>query len=317
MSDRRRAPLCVLLALLVGAAVSPAFGGETPAAWPGRVLITNDNGIGDPKIVALARAFSAVAETYVVAPLEDRSGSGSYLSLGARRPAVRVEKRTLGEGIVAYGLDGYPADCVLFGVRGLLRERPPDLVVSGVNGGTNLGAEWFGSGTIGAARFAAALGLPAIAVSGLDDDLAGAVEAVAGWVVRLAASPVVRELPPGSFLTVSLPRTPPAAIRGVRVTRRASPNPEGLPALVAAGGGAEGAETWRLEPPRVPLNRAEGDVAAVADGFIALTVLTVEPTDERTQNGARGTLRDPPAVAGGRVGGCRRSEPLTATSTPS
>lgn len=270
------------LALLVGLSSIPALGAEPPEPWPRRVLITNDNGIEDPKIVALARAFAQVAETFVVAPLEDRSGSGSYLTLGARRPSVRVEERDLGEGIVAYGLDGYPADCVLFGVQGILRERPPNLVVSGINGGANLGVEWFGSGTVGAAQFAALLGFPALAISGLDDDLPGAVDAATAWVVRLAASPVVRDLPRGTFLTASLPRTVPSEIRGVRVTRRAAPHPEGIPTLVRAEAGPDGAETWRLDVPSTPLNRVEGDVAAFEDGFIALTVLSVEPTDHRT-----------------------------------
>jgi broad specificity polyphosphatase/5'/3'-nucleotidase SurE len=115
------------------------------------------------------------------------------------------------------------------------------------------------------------------------------VAAATDWVVRLAASPVVRDLPPGSFLTASLPRTPPDEIRGVRLTRRADFHPEGLPVLVRAEGAGEGGEeigeTWQLLPPERPLNRAEGDVAAYEEGWIALTVLTVVPTDASAHAG--------------------------------
>ena len=93
--------------------------------------------------------------------------------------------------------------------------------MSGINGGPNLGADWMFSGTVGAARVAAFAGLPAIAVSGLDDDIPGAVEAAVEWVVSFAEHDVVRELEPGEYLTVSLPPGGPADVRDVRVADRA------------------------------------------------------------------------------------------------
>lgn len=193
---------------------------ERPDQWPRRVLITNDDGIDDIKIVELARAFAKVAETYVVAPLQDRSGSTHYLT-ATKKGTVKVEQRSLGKGIHAYAVDGYPADCVLLALTGLMGDKPPDLVISGINGGPNLGKDWMFSGTIGAARFASFAGFPAIAVSGLDDDMPGAVKAATQWVIRLAQSQVVRELKKHRFLTVSIPRIPPAKIKGVRVAKRA------------------------------------------------------------------------------------------------
>jgi 5'-nucleotidase len=115
------------------------------------VLITNDNGIEDVKIVELARAFSEIAETYVVAPLEDRSGSTHYLTV-TQRGSFRVERRQIGKGIHAYAVDGFPADCVVLALTGIMKDSPPDLVISGINGGPNLGKDWLFSGTIGAAR---------------------------------------------------------------------------------------------------------------------------------------------------------------------
>lgn len=185
-----------------------------------RILITNDNGIDDPKLIALARAFATRAETWVVAPAEDQSGRGASLKL-PRAGAVGVERRDLGPGIEAFAVDGYPADCVLVAAGGILRDRPPTLVVSGINGGANVGAEWLFSGTVGAARVAAYVGLPAIAVSGLDDDIPGAVEAAVDWVVRFSEHRAVRELEPGEYLTVSLPPGGASDVLGVRVADRA------------------------------------------------------------------------------------------------
>ena len=91
--------------------------------WPKRVLVTNDNGIDDIKIIELARAFAKIAETYVVAPMENRSGSTHFLTV-TNRGLIKVERRDLGEGIHAFAVDGYPADCVLLAYAGIMREKP-------------------------------------------------------------------------------------------------------------------------------------------------------------------------------------------------
>jgi len=210
----------VAFSLAACVVVLPVAAQKTERPWPQRVLITNDNGLGDAKIVALARAFAPHAETWVVAPSENRSGSTHYLSV-TRLGQLRVEPRDLGSGIRAFAVDGFPADAVVLALYGLMRDHLPDLVISGINGGPNLAHDWLGSGTIGAARIAAYLGFPAIAVSGLDDDIPGAVAAATDWVVRLAQSQVTRNLEGGQYLTVSMPRVAPSAIRGVQVSPRA------------------------------------------------------------------------------------------------
>lgn len=192
---------------------------QETTTWPNRVLITNDNGIEDVKIVALAKAFSKIAETIVIAPKVDRSGATTYMPT-IRTGRIQAEMRDIGEGIEAYAVDGFPAECVILGLLGMMSDRMPDLVVSGINGGANLGKDWLGSGTIGAARIAAYAGIPAIAVSGLDDDMPEAVAAANEWVVKLAQSPVVRELKQFQYLTVSMPRLLPTEIKGIRVAPR-------------------------------------------------------------------------------------------------
>lgn len=248
-----------------------------PQDDPRRVLVTNDNGIDDPKIVALARAFVELApestEVWVVAPDRDRSGSGSYLAL-TRTGTLRVEPRDLGPGIRAFAVDGYPADCVAIALLGIMSDAPPDLVVSGINGGANLGIDWMFSGTIGAARTAALIGLPAIAVSGLDDDIPGAMDAAVRWVVRLASHALVRELAPGDYLTVSLPRAAPDRIRGVRFADRAPLHT--VPRVERTDDGAwhvTGEETIGRPP------HAGSDQAAWDAGYIVIVPMRADEVD--------------------------------------
>jgi 5'-nucleotidase len=262
-----------LLSITAVAAAPQSARQATPSGFPARVLITNDNGIDDPKIVALARAFAPHAETWVIAPAADRSGSGSYLTV-TRTGTLSTEQRDLGPGIRAFAVDGYPADCVVLGLLGIMRENPPDLVISGINGGANLGADWFGSGTVGAARIAAVAGIRAIAVSGLDDDLPGAVEAAVDWVVQLAGSAVIQMLEPPDYLTISMPRLPPDQIRGVRVADRA-------PLRVIPRLRAEDATTWRvvgadeLDTP----TPADSDQALWEHGYIVVVPMRADEVD--------------------------------------
>ncbi len=256
----------------------------TAKPWPRRVLITNDNGIEDIKIIELARAFSKVAETYVVAPKTDRSGSGNFLSLGSRKPVATVEKRDLGPRITAYALDGYPADCIFWGFRGLLKDNPPDLVISGINGGPNLGYQWFNSGTVGAARTAAFAGMPAIAVSGLDKRYPHQVEAAVQWVVRLAQSPMVKNLGYGQYLTVSIPRVPPDKIKGIKILPRAGLPLSTLPFFTPAEDNEKNmaprpGENWVLNAP-TEQPKAEKDVAAYNQNYIVVVPMKVSEVDE-------------------------------------
>ena len=256
-----------------------AAGQAEQATWPARVLITNDNGIEDVKIWALAKAFSRVAETWIVAPAADRSGTGSFLSLGSRDRAITVERDYESDSLKAYAVQGYPADCVIVGVGGLMADRPPDLVVSGINGGANLSDDWFGSGTVGAARTAAFVGLPAIAVSGLDDDDDEAVAAATEWVVRLAQSDVVRTLKPGRYLTVSMPRKSPGEIKGVTVATRAhglfTHRMERFSGLT----GSEEDSLWVLQYGEMLPPPENSDIAAYIADYIVIVPMKVDEHD--------------------------------------
>jgi 5'-nucleotidase len=245
--------------------------------WPQRVLLTNDNGIDDLAIAELARALSGAGiEVVVVASLTDRSGASNHMT-ATREGRYRVQRRDWGPDIDAYGLDGEPADCVVFGLSGPMQERAPDLVVSGINGGANLGDDWFGSGTIGAARTAAYLGVPAVAISGVEDDDPSALAAVTSWAVRFVQSELVRSLRAPEYLTVSLPETSPERILGVRLAERARGLLEGR---AEPAGQSEDAETWSLRM-GAALDRAgpHTDVHAVEEGYIAIVPMRVDESD--------------------------------------
>lgn len=248
--------------------------------WPQRVLITNDNGIEDIKIIELAREFAKIAETYVVAPSQDRSGSTHYQT-ATRIGSLNVERRQIGEGITAYAVDGFPADCVMLALTGIMQDNPPDLVISGINGGSNTGIDWLFSGTVGAARVASFGGIPAIAVSGMDDSMADAVVAANRWVVRLAQSPLVRELKPLQYLTVSLPRLHPEEIKGVRVTKRAGLIQRPVFEKVSDGEDGGTKETWRI----VGVQKtdytlpSDSDVALDKEGYIVVVPMISDEHD--------------------------------------
>jgi len=261
--------------VLLAAAVTPGFAG--PAPWFSRVLVTNDDGIDDPRLGALARAFAEVAEVVVVAPAENCSGSTSYCSV-FRTDTLSASPCDLGPDIAAWSVDGFPGDCIVLALWGLLSDDPPDLVVSGVNSGPNLADAWIASGTIGAARVAAHAGIPAIAFSGLDKHDSDMMEAVPRWCVSLAASPAVRDLGDDHYLSVNFPRVAKDEIAGVRwagVGRRFyhgnfDPQPR------QTDGSRKWAYSWYIDDDPQP---ADSDVSLYRSGYITVTPLRASEHD--------------------------------------
>jgi 5'-nucleotidase len=264
--------------MLVLALAGPRAAGAQDGAWPQRVLITNDNGIGDVATRALARAFGQIADVVLVASREDRSGTSNLMTF-TRTGRFVVERREIGEGVRAWALEGYPADCVVFALAGPMADALPDLVVSGINGGANMADEWFGSGTIGAARTAAFLGIPAMAVSGIDRSDPDAIAAVVDWVIRLARSEIMQQVRPPSYLTVSLPAGPPAEITGIEVVDRARGIMGGAAKRDTTVSLQTGKEVWSIEIMVQGHPASNSDVAAVGRGRIAVVPMRVGDAD--------------------------------------
>lgn len=255
---------------------------------PMRIVITNDDGVEDleDRLYPLAKALLPFAETYIVIPSQDKSGSTHYTSIGKHKRALESELLYVGEKteeterLEIHAVMGYPADCVMLAVGGILHDRPPDLVISGINSGANLGDAWLGSGTIGAARMATFYGIPAIAVSGINDNIEGAVEAVTGWIARLARSPIVLNLEPGQYLTVGLPRLEPGKIKGIRIAPRAPRLGVGHFERTQRVAGAENRSVWLAQmPSELEAPPAGTDLALYEEDFIIITPMRVDEHD--------------------------------------
>ncbi len=175
-----------------------------------RILLTNDDGIHAPGLMAARRALEPLGELLVLAPLTEQSACSHALTLN--RPMRLREVRGHGHAV-----DGTPADCVLLASEGVLGGAPPDLVVSGINAGGNLGQDVAYSGTVGAAMEAAFRSIPALAISqvgyhDLDYTLA------ARFLAAMVGTLLHQGLPVGTLLNVNVPKHPTQPTR-YRVTR--------------------------------------------------------------------------------------------------
>jgi 5'-nucleotidase len=233
-----------------------------------RILVSNDDGIFSPGIKALGLAMRALGEVYVVAPDVEQSAVGHGITV--RRPLRFKHTQSAGFGeIPAYRVDGTPADCVVLGVHLLGR---PDLLVSGINIGVNLGLDLTHSGTVAAALEGTSLGIPSIAfsldTSGEELDFTEA----ALWAQRLARLVAEKGLPRGIFLNVNFPAGTP---KGVLVTRLSTHHwedtvverldPEGRPYYWIAG---------------TPVGEEEEgtDLWAVRRGYVSVTPVSLDFT---------------------------------------
>jgi len=148
-----------------------------------RVLITNDDGIESEGLHALVRAFAPIHEVVVLAPSDDRSASSAALTVRSDIDVHAAPALLRMGAALAYHLNGTPATCVVLAACGTVVPRP-DLVVSGVNPGPNLGCDVYLSGTVGAARVATTLGIPGVAASCRRDPAAPAWETAARMALR-------------------------------------------------------------------------------------------------------------------------------------
>ncbi|HZR83146.1 MAG TPA: 5'/3'-nucleotidase SurE [Candidatus Binatia bacterium] len=237
-----------------------------------RILVTNDDGILAPGIAALAEALAPLGEIDVVAPETGQSGAAHAITF--MTPLI-CERISVGGKPFGWSVDGSPADCVKLGVRELCAERP-DLVVSGINAGSNLGVDVIYSGTVAAAVEAAFIGIPSIAISleaagGFDFEAAGRhARDIVARAIELGVSP-------GMVLNVNVPRLDRGGPRGVRVVaqstapwtdtydRRIDPRGRTYFWLGDAGG-------------RMAEDNADTDLVALRAGFITVTPLQYDLT---------------------------------------
>ncbi len=246
-----------------------------------KILISNDDGFLAPGINILARALSALAEITVVAPDRNRSGASNSLSL---INPLRIMKHDSG----FISVNGTPTDCVHLAVTGLLDEMP-DMVVSGINEGSNLSDDVLYSGTVAAATEGRFLGLPSIAIS-----LAGpkcrhydsAAEIAKQLVMRLLSDP----LPTDTILNVNVPDLPLSEIKGIQVTRLGTRH-IAEPTIKTVD--PRGRRIYWIGQPGPEQDAGPGtDFYAVNQGYVSITPLHLDLTHYKVLEQLSGWVQD-------------------------
>ncbi|MCJ8169715.1 5'/3'-nucleotidase SurE [Atopomonas sediminilitoris] len=232
-----------------------------------RILISNDDGVNAPGLAALYGALEGYAERVVIAPEQDKSGASSSLTLD--RP---LHPHTLDNGFIS--LNGTPTDCVHLGLNGLL-EQVPDMVVSGINLGANLGDDVLYSGTVAAALEGRFLQRPAMAFSLLSrqpDNL----PAAAAIARQLVAAHERLDLPPRTVLNVNIPNLPLERIKGIQLTRHGHRARAAAPVKVVNPRGKEG---YWISVAGDGEDAGPGtDFHAVMQGYVSVTPLQIDKT---------------------------------------
>lgn len=234
-----------------------------------KILVTNDDGIHAPGIRALAEGLSDLGEVAVVAPDRERSAVGHGLTLHHPLRADQIAPNW-------FAVDGTPADCVNLGVHNLLGFKP-DVVVSGINRGGNLGEDVIYSGTVAGAREATLMGIPAIAVSLVTMSSGENYPAAAHWAATLLQKVAQRGLPRDTFLNLNVPDLPLEELLCPLITSQGKRRYEGT---IIDKVDPRGRSYYWLGASELAFLDIEGtDYAAVSRGHISITPLHLDLTN--------------------------------------
>lgn len=247
-----------------------------------RVLITNDDGVHAAGIAPLQEALGALGEVWVVAPEREQSAQSHAFTLHKPLRVTEVRDRVL-------ALSGTPADCAYAGIHGLV--PTPDLVVSGINRGANLGGDVHYSGTVAGAREAALQGVPSLAVSlYVRSDGPHHWETAAELARRVAAQMAARGVEAGQFLNLNVPDQPLDAVMGLRVTRLGRRR---YSAMVEQRQDPRGRTyVWIGGKPLGDEPIPDSDVTWARQGWATLTPMRIDPTATERIEDIHGWFRD-------------------------
>ncbi|MHB1318146.1 MAG: 5'/3'-nucleotidase SurE [Anaerolineae bacterium] len=236
------------------------------------ILITNDDGIASSGLRELASALVPLGKVEIIAPEHNWSASGHSKTM--HKP-LRVTPAHLADGTPALATSGSPSDCVALALLGIL-ERRPDLVVSGINQGANVGNDLTYSGTVSAAMESVIAGIPAIAIS-LDSVESQFYAAAASFAAQLAARLLSERLERPMLLNVNVPALPADQIRGVQVTRLGQRVYRD--ALVHRSDPRGRAYYWIGGEPPAGIPEEGTDIGALSRGYISVTPVSLDLTD--------------------------------------
>lgn len=232
-----------------------------------RILISNDDGVTAPGLAALYAALADYADCVVIAPEQDKSGASSSLTLD--RP---LNPHTLANGFIS--INGTPTDCVHLGIHGLL-EQQPDMVVSGINLGANLGDDVLYSGTVAAALEGRFLDRPSFAFSLVSRQVDN-LPTAAFFARKLLEAHASLDLPPRTVLNVNIPNLPLDKIRGIQLTRLGHRARAAAPVRVVDPRGKAG--YWIAAAGDVEDGGPGTDFHAVMQGYVSITPLQLDRT---------------------------------------
>ena len=241
-----------------------------------RILVTNDDGINAPGLDAMIDIASQLSrDVWIVAPEYNQSGAGHSLSL-----THPVRARQLGE--TKFALEGTPTDCVLFAVKHLLKDHKPDIVLSGVNRGSNMADDVTYSGTIAGAMEGCLLGIPSIAFSqAYTHPHPLKWETATQFGADVARRVLAGGIPRNVLINVNFPDVVPGAVKGTRVTR------QGVRAfgghIVERTDPRGGTYYWIAYAPGEHDRDEESDITAVRGGYVSVTPLHLDLTHEATR----------------------------------
>jgi len=238
-----------------------------------RILVSNDDGIDAPGLEYLAQAAAEFGEVFIIAP--DRERSASSHSLTIHRP-LRIFKK----GERKFALDGTPTDCVNLGIKEILRDTPPDLVVSGINRGQNVGDDITYSGTVAAALEGALLKIPSMAISLVTDDKKAPNYVPAAYVAKKIIQKMITDtIPADVVLNINVPNIEGDRIDDFEITRMGKRHYEDAISEKIDPRGRKyywiGAAGTRFEE-----DISESDCVAVRNGKVSITPIRLDLTHE-------------------------------------
>lgn len=181
------------------------------------ILVSNDDGITSLGIRTLVEVMQELGEVVVVAPDSPQSGMGHAITIGE---PLRLHATPIFEGVKAYECSGTPADCVKLGKHYVLKDRTPDLVVSGINHGSNTSISVLYSGTMSAAIEGAIEGIPSIGFSLCDFAADADFSHIKPFIKQIASNVLTNGLPKGVALNVNFPKKSEETLKGVRICRQ-------------------------------------------------------------------------------------------------
>ncbi|QNM83363.1 5'/3'-nucleotidase SurE [Sphingomonas sabuli] len=250
-----------------------------------RILLTNDDGInarGLDLLETVARAFSD--DVWVVAPTEEQSGAGHSLTLTQPVRVRRHDNRR-------FSVTGTPTDAVMLALAHIMKDSPPDLILSGINRGANLAEDVTYSGTVSAAMEGALAGVPSIALSqnysreGMGDTVPFA--AAEAWAETTLGPLLTYAPPPGTLINVNFPALSPEEVKGIRVCRQGIRD-YGRLRIVERTDPRGYKYYWFGLGPMVQTPSHSTDLEGIVDGFVTVTPLHLDLTHDASLDALRG-----------------------------